>query len=185
MDTEYIRKLIRKPESETLEFKRNFCSSEKSILIKQIAAMANTEGGYIVIGVDEEKGAVGTNCIVTKKTLLTGLHPRPNIRLSETEVDGKRLVIIGIDKSNVPILYQGAWYVKKGDAVKIADYADIRKQNDDYYVNILTEMNNSIQLLQKRMADNDKASKRSTISWSIISAALSSLVSVIVTIIAA
>lgn len=31
MDTEYIRKLIRKPESETLEFKRNFCSSEKIV----------------------------------------------------------------------------------------------------------------------------------------------------------
>ena len=55
------REQIKKGESDTLEFKREFPDKEKKVL-KTIAAFANCSGGTVVIGVDDETlEVVGVN----------------------------------------------------------------------------------------------------------------------------
>ena len=52
-----LKELIAEGESTTLEFKRKFTSPEK--IAKEIAAFANTKGGYLLIGVDDDKRIYG------------------------------------------------------------------------------------------------------------------------------
>ncbi len=49
--------LIEDGESETVEFKRKFSSSKK--IAKEMIALANTKGGWILFGVDDDKSIVG------------------------------------------------------------------------------------------------------------------------------
>lgn len=50
-------KLIEDGESETVEFKRKFSTSKK--IAKEMIALANTKGGWILFGVDDDKSIVG------------------------------------------------------------------------------------------------------------------------------
>jgi len=49
--------LIEDGESETVEFKRKFSTSPK--IAKEMIAFANTKGGYIFFGIDDDKTIVG------------------------------------------------------------------------------------------------------------------------------
>lgn len=183
MNIEFIRHLIGQQEDETLEFKRDFSKSGNTILTKHIAAMANTLGGTIIVGVDERKGLIGTNYHVTKQELEEGLNPVPDFTVLDIDLDGRRLVVIQVKKSNMPVLCNGAWYVKKDSSVRLADSSDIYAQNNSDYVGILYDMNKSIQNMEitiegykstiqdmkKQMEEIDQSGQRSTIKWSIIS----------------
>ncbi len=52
-----LRDLIAGGESSTVEFKRKFTSAEK--FAREIIAFANTAGGYLIIGVDDDGAIVG------------------------------------------------------------------------------------------------------------------------------
>lgn len=52
-----LRDVIAAGESTTVEFKRKFTSGEK--IAKEISAFANTKGGLLIIGVDDDKSIVG------------------------------------------------------------------------------------------------------------------------------
>ena len=52
-----LRDLIAGGESSTVEFKRKFTSAEK--FAREIIAFANTAGGYLIIGVDDDGTVIG------------------------------------------------------------------------------------------------------------------------------
>ena len=52
-----LNKLIEGGESSTVEFKRKFSSPEK--IAKEMIAFANSKGGYILFGVDDDRKIVG------------------------------------------------------------------------------------------------------------------------------
>jgi len=52
-----LYKLIEEGESQTVEFKRKFSTPEK--IAKEMIAFANTNGGYILFGVDDDKSIIG------------------------------------------------------------------------------------------------------------------------------
>lgn len=56
-DEEFIKFLINSEESKTLDFKQKVTSKEK--IARTIAAMANTEGGFILIGLSDQKKIIG------------------------------------------------------------------------------------------------------------------------------
>jgi predicted HTH transcriptional regulator len=57
MRRQQLRELIAGGESQTVEFKRKFTSEEK--IAKELIAFANTKGGYLIVGVDDDKKIVG------------------------------------------------------------------------------------------------------------------------------
>jgi predicted HTH transcriptional regulator len=57
MRRQHLRELIAGGESLTVEFKRKFTSEEK--IAREVAAFANSSGGYLMIGVDDDKRIVG------------------------------------------------------------------------------------------------------------------------------
>jgi len=98
-----IADLITLDECKTLEFKRG-TSSPKSIL-KSLAAFANTAGGRLIVGVDDDKQPVGVANPLDEEERLCSLiadsiSPRlvPNIEMAT--VDGKTLLIIEVYLSN-------------------------------------------------------------------------------------
>jgi predicted HTH transcriptional regulator len=56
-DEEFLKFLISSKESKTLDFKQKVTSKEK--IARTLAAMANTDGGYILIGLSDQKKIIG------------------------------------------------------------------------------------------------------------------------------
>src|ERR1700677_3610038 len=52
-----LDQLIAQPEGSTLDFKRDLSSLAK--VVKTIAAIANTAGGTVIVGVDDDKTVLG------------------------------------------------------------------------------------------------------------------------------
>ena len=57
MDIREIKKLVKEGETDTLEFKRKANFPEK--IVKEIVAFANTKGGKLLIGVDDDCSVTG------------------------------------------------------------------------------------------------------------------------------
>jgi ATP-dependent DNA helicase RecG len=91
-----IETLLTRPEGKTLEFKRDLSSPRP--MLKTLVAFANTAGGRLVIGVDDDKQVVGVEDPLEEEERLCNLiadsiAPRlvPNIEL--ITVEGKTLLI--------------------------------------------------------------------------------------------
>jgi len=57
MTRQQVQELIATGESQTIEFKRRFSSPEK--IARELCAFANTDGGYLLIGVDDDGKVIG------------------------------------------------------------------------------------------------------------------------------
>lgn len=57
MRRQQLREIINDGETQTVEFKRKFTPEVK--IAKEIVAFANSQGGYLLIGVDDDKTIVG------------------------------------------------------------------------------------------------------------------------------
>ena len=99
-------------ESQTVEFKTSF---QKEI-IETIVAFANTEGGHILIGVNDHGDAVGIK--TTNETFKEWINQikvgtQPNIipEIEEIEVDGKTVGLITVQENPVkPVAYKNRYY---------------------------------------------------------------------------
>ena len=56
-EEEFVKDLLKQKEGEKLDFKLKITSKEK--IAKTLSAMANSEGGFIVIGMSDHKKIIG------------------------------------------------------------------------------------------------------------------------------
>ncbi len=118
-------------ESEQVEFKKSF-ATEKEIL-ETICAFSNTKGGRIYIGIDDNGKVIGTG--VGKNTLehftakiIKDIKPYPNIEIKEEEINGKKIVVISVKKSDVsPHFCRGIAYKRSGKSNIKMDPSEIEK----------------------------------------------------------
>ena len=82
-------------------------------LYKSISALSNTDGGCILIGVDDNKNVKGIDLsngsqesIVNKIVDSTGIQPKVNVEC----IDGKNVLNIIVEKSSIPIAYKNKYY---------------------------------------------------------------------------
>lgn len=95
--------LIEDGESETVEFKRKFSTSRK--IAKEMIALANTKGGYILFGVDDDKSISGVESEKSELELIetaARFYCEPEIKYSTeiVPVKSKDVVVIIIPESN-------------------------------------------------------------------------------------
>ncbi|CUS86093.1 ATP-dependent DNA helicase RecG [Candidatus Kryptonium thompsonii] len=106
-----------KIEDKYTEFKEEFSEST----LKTICAFANTEGGKVFIGIRDDGSVKGvdidnkklreiTERIVTK----LGIHPKILIK----KLEEKQILEISVEKSNVPISYEGKYYERVGNTTR-------------------------------------------------------------------
>ena len=95
--------LIEEGENIQCEFKRKFSSPEK--IAREMIAFANTKGGIILFGVDDDKKIVGVESEKETAELIIDAaknycEPPLDLNLDFKEIDGKEIVIAEIHESD-------------------------------------------------------------------------------------
>jgi predicted HTH transcriptional regulator len=95
--------LIEEGENIQVEFKRKFSTHDK--IAREMIAFANTKGGYILFGIDDDKKIVGVESEketteLVKETALRYCEPPLEFSIEYREVDGKEIVIARVAESN-------------------------------------------------------------------------------------
>lgn len=125
MTTRELRSLVRKGEGDHLEFKKKVDYPEK--VIKEITAFANTNGGSLLIGVDDDGTISGLkypdeDSFVLEKALASYCKPAITFKVDQISVSPHRFVLkYTIEKSNRRPHFikngsgQAEYYIRIGD----------------------------------------------------------------------
>lgn len=113
-----INKLLKKGESENVEFKKSLAEIRE--IIETISAFANTKGGTIVVGVTDKGEIKGVN--IGKKTIedlvlkiANSTNPRVFPEVETIEVKSKKLIVIKVsERSDKPVFAFGIAYKRVG-----------------------------------------------------------------------
>ncbi len=102
MYTVELYKLIEEGEGSKIEFKRKFSSPQK--IAKEMIAFANTNGGYILFGVDDDRSIVGVESEKSELDLIDTAakfycEPEVDYRTEIVPIKSKDVVVIEIPES--------------------------------------------------------------------------------------
>jgi len=97
-----LLELIEEGESLTCEFKRKFSTTEK--IVREMIAFANTKGGYLIIGVDDDKEIFGVESEKAEAELIYDAaknfcEPPLDVSIDYVEVKGKEVVVVEVFES--------------------------------------------------------------------------------------
>lgn len=103
MKRKTLLKIIEKGENLTCEFKRKFSTHEK--IAKEMIAFANTKGGMILFGVDDDKGIIGVESEKAEAELIEEAaadycEPQLKYNIEFIDINGKEIVIVNIPESD-------------------------------------------------------------------------------------
>ena len=158
-EEKYIETLITKPESKTLEFKSSLIldvkknEKNKSLsreCLKTIVAFLNTDGGDLLIGINDDGKVSGLNYeidflhsgSIDKFTLLLndliksyiGVSYFPFINWGHTELNGLIVMRVRCEKSKYPCYYKdNEFYIRTNPASHKLQNEDIKKHIDIYF----------------------------------------------------
>ncbi|MAC96750.1 MAG: transcriptional regulator [Flavobacteriales bacterium] len=125
-----IQDLIGQPESEQLEYKAVLPPSRS--IAKIISSFANTNGGFIVLGVAELNGKIEVvglsedfNATGIVDKAINIMSPKPEVVHKYIAHNGKRLYVIKVDKANEQITVDGKLHIRKGDRSIIQESSQI------------------------------------------------------------
>ena len=96
--------LIEEGENIQVEFKRKFSTHDK--IAREMIAFANTKGGYVLFGIDDDKKIVGVESEketteLVKDAALNYCEPPLKYLIEYREIDGKEIVIVNVPESNL------------------------------------------------------------------------------------
>ncbi|AEC51943.1 hypothetical protein PNA2_1027 [Pyrococcus sp. NA2] len=118
-----VKDLIKKGESETIEFKRKLNDS----VYKTLSAFANTDGGILLLGVSNDGKVFGFSGDLDSlaRSIRHNLRINPSIKVEE--IGGKKVVIIDVSKSPVPISFKGRYYKRVGAQTVEMGWEDLQR----------------------------------------------------------
>lgn len=100
-------------ENQNTEYKRIW----KDEYLKWVCGFANAQGGKIYLGIDDDMSVIGVahlhqqlEDIPNKIVTMLGIVPT----VSHIELEGKNIIEIDIEHSNIPISYKGIFYFRNG-----------------------------------------------------------------------
>jgi hypothetical protein len=119
-EKEKIIDIINNPKNEEVACETILPSSFNMARI--MASLANTNGGYLIIGYSEESGIVGLNSDfnvmkLTQEAIKYSSYFE-NFVFNEMKINGKTLVTIKVEKSNEDILIEDKKYIRVGSIIK-------------------------------------------------------------------
>jgi len=119
-------------ESEKVEFKRQFPGSDK--MAKEIAALANTAGGVVVIGVDDDGSVYGVDDTETLQLRVANLATSEKFRppiypdFEVMEVSGEPILIVEIEELDRPCAVDYRYYARVGTSVKKQLFEELKQR---------------------------------------------------------
>jgi predicted HTH transcriptional regulator len=153
--------LIEEGENLFCEFKRKFSSAEK--IAKEMTAFANTKGGYILFGIDDNKSVYGVESEkaeteLIKDAALNYCEPALDLNIEYMDLYGKEIVIAEIPESpNKPHRIQD--YQKNFDiniAIVMIRVADKSIQASKEMIRIMRAQSSNMQLKKYAIGPNEK-----------------------------
>jgi predicted HTH transcriptional regulator len=124
-----IAKLIGKGDNDRLEFRRH--SGGPIRLGKIIASFANAAGGKLIIGVDDKgriDGCEEQEIIETFHKAKEKLIPSPIVSLEFTEIGGKMLAVISIEKAEKIISSNYGVWKRVNNTEEVMEIAEIKSK---------------------------------------------------------
>jgi len=124
-----IKDVLRSGEGSQIEFKKTLSQLEK--VAKTLVSFANTKGGTLLIGVQDDKYVIGFGDAEEEIYMLeqaTNFYcqPKVNFSIREEEIYGKQILVVEVAESNEKphrsLSTTGEWllYVRSGDQCLIA-----------------------------------------------------------------
>ncbi len=115
MDVAELIKLLASGENERVEFKRRITKDAA----RDVAALLNTEGGYVIFGVDDDGTPIGVDD-VDLSAVLDPIEPKPSgrIRTHMLNLEGKKIVVLEVGRSPYIHTYRNVVYVRVGSLSK-------------------------------------------------------------------
>ncbi len=120
MNEKSLKRIISKGESQEVEFKEKWPSNDT--ISKVICALANTVGGYMIIGINDNGEAIGLdkNLIDKMQRKISeankAISPVPLIKIIPNQVFKKDVILVDVERAQDTsyYTYQGAIYVRVG-----------------------------------------------------------------------
>jgi predicted HTH transcriptional regulator len=101
MNQTQLRQLISQPEDERLELKLRLFGRRATA--RSLSALANTRGGYLMVGVEAGRGLIGTlhakSDVQDLKRAALLVTPAVDVEIARYELNGKELVLAEIAES--------------------------------------------------------------------------------------
>lgn len=102
MDARTLRQIIEVGESDTVEFKRKFSGFEK--IAREMIALANTRGGILLIGIDDDGTVIGVVSEKSEIDLITTtaehyVDPPLEAEIDIVDIDGEDVIAVRIPES--------------------------------------------------------------------------------------
>ena len=122
-----VLKLIREGENERIEFKEKV-----SQIGEEICALANADGGYILIGVDDEGNIVGINTRKARSEVsaaLTNVSPTPRISMTEVSIGGRSILVIRVHRAENLCSIGGRAYIRIGTSKRPLSVEEIIRKS--------------------------------------------------------
>ncbi len=124
MTLQEIHKIAQLGEGLTVEFKKKAAFPDK--IVKEIVALANTEGGYLLIGVDDDGTVSGQRYIeeevfVMEKAIREHIHPEVSYALHTVKLNPKKGVAVFLIKKSETKPHYLLEDKKKRAFVRVAD----------------------------------------------------------------
>ncbi len=140
---EDLKSILGQPESEVLVYKAVLPPAKSMAQI--IASFANTNGGYLILGVKELASKISYNGLsadfnstsVTHKAIDL-LSPKPNVTYENIIHEGKRLYAISVEKSNEIISIEGKVFIRNGTVTALKN--PIQQNTNENKVQELKEL---------------------------------------------
>lgn len=121
-------------ESEKVEFKRQFPGSDK--MAKEIAALANTAGGVIAIGVNDDGSVYGIDDSESLQLRIANLATSEKFRppvypnFEVVEVSGEAVLIVEIEELDQPCAVDYRYYARVGTSVEKQLFEELKQRFD-------------------------------------------------------
>jgi len=112
-----VDELVQSGEGETTEFKAQWAES----VLETASAFANTRGGTLLVGVDDEGRVVGLDLSESvlrtfSNRLADSLRIQPS--LETHTVDDEQILVIEVASSRIPVSYKGRYYKRVGNTTR-------------------------------------------------------------------
>ena len=122
MDLEKLLEIIARGEGEEVEFKRNVAG-----VAETVCAMANTKGGYILVGIDDRGRVTGVEPKEEEKLVshLQGLAPLPEISIEKIPINAKVILVVRVKKSSRFISLGSVAYIRVGRSNRPLDVEEL------------------------------------------------------------
>lgn len=161
MNRRDLKDLIDEGESIICEFKRKFSSPEK--IAREMIAFANTKGGYLLFGIDDNKQVIGVQsekeeAELIKDAALNYCEPPLEFFIEYKDLYGKEIVIVEVPESeNKPHRlqdYEKDFNINK--AIVTIRINDKSVQASKEMIRIMRARSNGLKLKKYSIGDNEK-----------------------------